>query len=65
MVVLQGHPYHKKSDAELRYIIADARDAANNMAGFNYEAECKYLDQINDAVTVLRYRKDKGLSEVY
>ena len=39
MVVLQGHPYHKKSDAELRYIIADARDAANNMAGFNYEAE--------------------------
>lgn len=65
MIVLKGHPYHEKSVAELQYIIADARDAANNMAGFNYEAECKYLDQINDAVTVLRYRKEKGLIDSY
>ena len=65
MFTLQGHPYHKKSNDELKFIIADATKAANNMAGFNYDAECKYLDQINDAVTVLRYRKDKGPIDAY
>lgn len=57
--ILDGHPYHSKTNEELLYIIKDARDAANNMAGFNYTAESKYLDQINDAVTILNYRKLK------
>lgn len=56
-VVLKNHPYHKKTDEELRYIIKDAREAANNAAGFDYATECKYLDQINDAITILNYRK--------
>lgn len=50
--------YSKKSDAELQYIINDAREAANAMNSLgNYESECKYLDQINDASTVLYQRR--------
>ncbi len=45
-----------KTAAELRYIISDASAAARAMAGHDYKAECKYLDQVNDAVTELRRR---------
>lgn len=51
------HDYHAKSDAALLYIIRDAGEAAQAMRGMDYAAECKYLDQINDASTVLRYRR--------
>ena len=51
------HDYHAKSDAALLYIIRDAGEAAQAMRGMDYTAECKYLDQINDASTVLRYRR--------
>lgn len=54
---LQGHPYHKKSDAELLYIAYDAALAATAMRGFDAKAEGKYLDQVNDARTVLYFRK--------
>ena len=60
---LKGHPYHKKTDAELRYIIKDAGEAAKNMQGHNRQAEDKYADQVNDAQTVLYYRKNGGLKE--
>jgi len=60
---LKGHPYHKKSDAELRYIIKDAGAAALAMRGHNRAAEDKYVDQVNDAQTVLYYRKNGGLRE--
>jgi hypothetical protein len=53
---IPNHPYHQKTDAQLRYIMSDANDAAIAMRGFDYEAECKYLDQINDASTVLAFR---------
>lgn len=53
---LKGHPYHSMSDDSLYYIINDAQLAAANMRDFNAEAEAKYLDQINDAYTVLSYR---------
>lgn len=56
---LPGHPYHGKTDAELRYIISDAGEAAKAMRDHNPQAESKYLDQVNDACTVLHYR-DKG-----
>jgi hypothetical protein len=59
MSVLEGHPYHDKSDAELLYIIRDAGAAALAMRGMNYEAECKYLDQVNDASTVLYFRRER------
>ena len=57
---LSGHDFHKKTDAELRYIIKDAGEAARNMKGMNDKAEGKYLDQVNDASTVLNYRKQGG-----
>jgi hypothetical protein len=53
---IPNHPYHSKDDRALRYIIRDAGEAARNMRGLDFIAECKYLDQINDAATVLRYR---------
>jgi len=54
---LEGHPYHNKSNEELRYISKDAAEAARAMkdAG-NESAESKYLDQVNDAQTVLGFR---------
>lgn len=53
---LKGHPYHDKSDAELTYIVKDARAAAEAMRNHNPQAEAKYLDQVNDACTVMGYR---------
>jgi hypothetical protein len=57
--VLQGHAFHQKSDAELHYIIKDAGEAARNMRGFDERAEAKYLDQVNDAATVLYARQQE------
>lgn len=48
--------YATKTEVELRYIIRDAAEAAANMHGFDDVAECKYLDQVNDATTVLARR---------
>ena len=57
---IAGHPYHKKSDAALRYIIKDAGEAAKAMQGHDKKAEAKYLDQVNDASTVLNFRRRGG-----
>ena len=57
---IKDHPYHSKSDAELRYIIKDAGEAARAMRGHSPKSEGKYLDQVNDASTVLNYRKKGG-----
>ena len=54
------HPYHLKSTAELAYIVKDAGEAAVAMRGVNAQAENKYLDQVNDACTVLHYRTNDG-----
>lgn len=63
---LDGHPYHGKSDEELRYIMKDAGEAARAMKGVNPAAEAKYLDQVNDAATVLYHRKHKdSIAESY
>jgi hypothetical protein len=62
---LEGHPYHKKSDAELIYIAKDARKAAEAMKGHNTEAENKYADQANDAATVRYFRKRSGMPNWY
>lgn len=56
---LKDHPYHSKSEAELRYIIKDAGEAARSMKNHDSKSEGKYLDQVNDASTVLNYRKQK------
>jgi hypothetical protein len=48
--------YRKKTDAELHFIMKDAHEAAECMKGMDPAAECKYLDQVNDAATEL-YRR--------
>jgi len=55
---LKGHEYHGKSDAELKYILKDAGEAARAMKDHSPKSESKYLDQVNDAATVLHYRKN-------
>lgn len=54
--------YRTKTDDELQYIIDDAKEAAAAMRSIgNYEQECKYLDQINDACTVQYTRRQVEL----
>lgn len=57
---LKGHRYHDLSDDELHFIVRDAGEAAVYMRGHDERAEAKYLDQVNDATTVLAYRKKRG-----
>ena len=50
--------YRAKSDEELLFIVSDAHEAAVAMHSLgDAAAECKYLDQINDASTVLHERR--------
>jgi len=62
---IEGHEYHKKSDAELRYILKDAGNAAKAMKDHSPRAESKYLDQVNDASTVLSFRQRNGTPAWY
>jgi len=62
---LEGHEYHRKSDAELRFIAKDAAEAARSMKGLDSNAENKYLDQVNDASTVLHWRRQNGTPDWY
>ncbi len=58
---LHGHPYHDKTDEELRGIQKDAGEAARVQKGMSSEG--KYLDQMNDASTILHYRSKKKVNE--
>ena len=49
--------YRRKTDAELHYIMRDAAEAAAAMRDMDYVAECKYLDQLNDAASELYRRR--------
>jgi len=62
---LEGHVYHKKTDAELVYIAKDARAAAQSMKSHNTTAEKKYLDQVSDSATVRHFRKTSGTPDWY
>ena len=62
---LEGHEYHKKSDAELVNIAKDAHKAAEAMKSHNTAAENKYRDQANDSATVRHYRKTHGMADWY
>lgn len=62
---LDGHKYHEKTDAELKYIIKDAGEAADAMKDHDSNAHQKYLDQILDAETVLGWRKTHGIPDWY
>ena len=55
---LRGHRYHELSDESLRFILRDAGETAR-LARDNWKdaaAEAKYLDQCNDASTILGWR---------
>jgi predicted RNA binding protein YcfA (HicA-like mRNA interferase family) len=62
---LEGHEYHKKTDAELEYIAKDAHKAAEAMKSHNTAAENKYRDQANDSATVRYFRKKNGMPNWY
>ena len=50
---LTNQHFVDKTPAELLYILRDAREAADAMRGWDAVAEAKYLEQIDDAATVL------------
>jgi len=62
---LEGHEYHKKTDAELIHIAKDAHKAAEAMKSHNTTAENKYRDQANDSATVRYYRQKNGMADWY
>ena len=59
---MNNNNYSKKSQSELDYIIKDASEAARCMRGLDDRAECKYLDQVNDAVTE-KFKRAQRLSK--
>jgi hypothetical protein len=57
---IKDHPYHHKTIAELDYISRDAHKAAeanHPRNGGDPKVHNKYLDQVNDAQTILHYRR--------
>ncbi len=62
---LEGHEYHRKSDAELVGIAKDAHKAAEAMKSHNTTAENKYRDQANDSATVRYFRQKNGMPDWY
>jgi hypothetical protein len=62
---LEGHDYHKKSNAELVGIAKDAHKAAEAMKSHNTTAENKYRDQANDSATVRYFRQKNGMPTWY
>lgn len=48
--------YISKSYDELLFIAKDAKEAADAIRGHDSVAECKYLDQVNDACTEMQRR---------
>lgn len=57
---LTNNTYWKKTDAELRFIVKDAGEAARVMRNHDNAAESKYLEQVCDACTVLNTRKQEA-----
>lgn len=62
---LEGHEYHKKTNAELEYIAKDAHKAAEAMKSHNTDAENKYRDQASDSATVRYFRQKNGMPNWY
>jgi predicted RNA binding protein YcfA (HicA-like mRNA interferase family) len=62
---LEGHEYHRKTNAELEYIAKDAHKAAEAMKSHNTDAENKYRDQASDSATVRYFRQKNGMPNWY
>lgn len=59
---IPDHIYHTYSDMQLRYILKDAHEAGRNAQEMGDERGVnKYADQVNDASTVLGYRRSAGV----
>ena len=54
---IPGHKFHTKTDAELEFIRKDAAEAYRAISSFDQIAAGKYADQVNDACTVIAYRR--------
>lgn len=52
---IPDHSFHNMTDAELSFILKDAKAAAKATG------QEKYFDQVNDACTVINYRKTLGI----
>lgn len=55
--VLQGHPFHQKTDNDLRGLICRAAEGARTTRTVDAEAEANYIFQLNDAITILGARR--------
>jgi hypothetical protein len=53
---LPDHDYHVMSDAELSCIIKSASEVAMAMRGVDARTRREYLDQVDNACTILNYR---------
>ena len=60
---IADHPYHLMDSPRLKYVIQDAGQAAKAMRGVSATAENKYMDQVNDASTVLYHRRTNALTD--
>lgn len=58
---IQNKRFWDLSNASLHYVIKDAHEAAQNMRDIDPVAEGKYLDQVNDASTVLAWRQNRRI----
>jgi hypothetical protein len=56
---IENKNFFSLSDDSLKSIIMDAGEAAKAMQSINPNAENKYLDQMNDACTVLKYNQNR------
>jgi len=62
---IPGHPFHTKSDAELRFIAKDAAEAGRNAQEMgDQRGVSKYADQVADAATVMGYRNRGGAQDL-
>jgi hypothetical protein len=59
LIVLRGHPFHQKSDDELRALIYGASEGARAIRSIDVEAEAEFLCQLNDAFTILGARRHR------
>jgi len=57
---LTNQRFTELTDEQLRYILKDAREAAEAMRGHSPDSEAKYLEQVCDAASVLYSRRKQS-----
>lgn len=59
-MTLTNQNYFRKTEAQLRFIMRDAAEAADLVRNFDSAAEAKYMEQVYDAGTVLNQLSKKA-----